>query len=236
MVRIWVRQTLDYDDARAFDAQLLPEFRAQVELWDALFEMPFRVFRSRVRAIARANLERVEGAEIADWDDIPDGALVLPCDDDDWFAPHAAAACGARGRRRRGRRALAASFLEIPMDWRHELGVWRAQVLGPRPKFVCATNNYALRKSDDSREELRSHMRAGRWVRAAAAGHDPRPARAAQPDESHARVADVARLEHGAAIGRATPCASCRATGACTRRPLPAELAWAQPYADQMGR
>ena len=233
MVRIWVRQTLDYDDAHAFDAQLLPEFRAQVELWDALFEMPFRVFRSRVRAIARANLERVEGAEVSDWDDIPEGALVLPCDDDDWFAPHAAAAVErAAGAGVAGVR-WQASFLEIPMDWRHELGVWRARVLGPRPKFVCATNNYALRKSDDSREELRSHMRAGRWVRAQPPGTIP--VLGERLSLMNRTLASQTSLGWNTAPrGRRNTMRKLPRYRRLYRRPLAAGLAWAQPYADQM--
>jgi hypothetical protein len=85
VVRIWVRATLDYDDERAFEAQLVDRFREQVALWDSVFVMPYRVFRARVRAIAPENLELVEGAVCSSWEEIPEGALVLPCDDDDWF-------------------------------------------------------------------------------------------------------------------------------------------------------
>ena len=123
MVHIWVRATLDYDDARAFEAELKPAFSGQVALWDATFTMPYRVFRGRVREIARENLALVEGARCSSWDEIPDGALVLPCDDDDWFHPDAArVAESAMGPSVAGVR-WTSSFLEVATNWRHPLGI-----------------------------------------------------------------------------------------------------------------
>src|SRR5438067_12798702 len=87
VMQIWVRATLDYDDEQRFTAALRPGFREQVALWDSVFEMPYRVYRARLRAIARENLARVEGAVVAAWEEIPGGTLVLPVDDDDWFRP-----------------------------------------------------------------------------------------------------------------------------------------------------
>jgi hypothetical protein len=49
VVHIWVRATLDYDDARAFAEQLKPGFREMVELWDATLTVSYREFRGRVR-------------------------------------------------------------------------------------------------------------------------------------------------------------------------------------------
>ena len=232
-VRIWVRTTLDYDDERAFSGQLRAEFREQVALWDGLFEMPFRVFRSRVRDIARENLERVEGAVVSDWDDIPDEALVLPCDDDDWFAPHAAAAlersAGADGPGAR----WPTSFLEIPIDWRHELGVWRARVLGPRPEFACATNNYALRKSGDVRELLADHVLASRWVRAQPVGTIP--VLGERLSLMNRTLASQTSLGwNRSPRGRRNTLRKLPRYRRLYRRPLPSGLAWAQPYADQM--
>jgi hypothetical protein len=232
VVRIWVRATLDYDDERAFQAGLRPEFREQVALWDSLFTMPYRVFRSRVRDVARANLERVESAVVCEWDDIPQGAPVLPCDDDDWFAPHAADSVAGALAAADGVR-WPSSFLEIPMDWRHHVGIWRARLLGPRPQFVCTTNNYALRKSQDSKPLLASHMAASRWV-------------LAQPPGSVAVLGERLSLMNrtlssqtslghmGAPISRGRLLRKLSAYRRLYARPLAADLAWAQPYADQM--
>ena len=62
----------------------------------------------------------------------------------------------------------------------------------------------------------------------------PVPRRAAQPDEPHARVADLARLERGADQHGAHLLRKLARYRRLYQRPLPAELAWAQPYADQM--
>jgi hypothetical protein len=64
--------------------------------WDATFTVPYRAFRSELRRIAHLNLSSVEGATCAAWDAIPDGALVAPVDDDDWFAPDLVTVLGAR--------------------------------------------------------------------------------------------------------------------------------------------
>jgi hypothetical protein len=78
MIYIWVRETTDWEDEQAFLAQLRPHLRQKVEAWNETFDMPFHTFRLRVREIARLNLSRVEGAERAEWDEIPQGGLVLP--------------------------------------------------------------------------------------------------------------------------------------------------------------
>jgi hypothetical protein len=234
VVRIWVRATLDYDDERAFMAQVQPGFRGQVELWDSVFEMPYRVFRSRVREIARENIARVEGAERSPWDEIPDGALVLPCDDDDWFRPDAARVAeaalgpGVAGLRWPGR------FLEVAINRRHQLGIWRARVQGPRPKYLCSTNSYALLASEESKELLAHHLEASRWVARQPAG------RVVLLDERlslmNRTLASQTSLGH-----RGIPISRRRLLRKLTRyrrlyeQPLTGELAWAKPYADRMG-
>ena len=232
MVHIWVRATLDYDDARAFEAELKPGFRGQVELWDATFTMPYRVFRGRVRAIARENLARVANARCSSWDQIPDGALVLPCDDDDWFRPDVAEVVmrsgGAGGVRWRS------SFLEVPMHWRHQLGIWRRHVQGPRPDFLCTTNNYALFKAPDARERMRNHLAASAWV-----GEQPPGAvpylreRLSLMNRTLASQTSLGR-HAGGAIGRRALLRKLDRYRRVYEAPLRGELAWAQPHADAM--
>lgn len=234
MVRIWVRATLDYDDEQAFMAKLRPAFREQVALWDSVFEMPYRVFRSRVREIARGNLARVEGATCSSWDDIPAGALVLPCDDDDWFHPDAArVAESAMGPGVAGVR-WTSSFLEVATNWRHQLGIWRARMQGPRPRYLCTTNNYALFASEENRELLTRHVRASRWVAAQPPGSVPLLGQ--RLSLMNRTLASQTSLGHlGVAISRRRLLRKLTRYRRLYERPLTGELAWAQPYAERMG-
>ena len=232
MVHIWVRATLDYDDARAFAEQLKPGFRAMVELWDATLTVPYREFRGRVRAIARENLAQVEGAACSAWEAIPAGALVLPCDDDDWFRPDAAAvaarAAGPSGVRWRS------SFLEVPMHWRHKLGIWRRHVQGPRPDFLCTTNNYALFKAPDAQERMRNHLVASAWVRERPPGEVPfLRERLSLMNRTIASQTSLGRFG-GGAISRTALLRKLRSYRRLYDAPLRDELAWAQPHADRM--
>jgi hypothetical protein len=87
VVAIWVRKPVPWDDEGAFRAQIPDAFRRKVDVWNGTFTMPYHVFRGEVRRIAELNQDAVRGAARLDWEEIPDGALVLPVDDDDWFAP-----------------------------------------------------------------------------------------------------------------------------------------------------
>jgi hypothetical protein len=232
VVHIWVRATLDYDDARAFADRLRPDFRAMVELWDTTFALPYRVFRGRLRAIARENLTHVEGAVCSPWEEIPDGALVLPCDDDDWFrsdaAVVAARSAGAGGVR------WQSSFLEVPTDWRHQLGIWRRHVQGPRPRFLCTTNNYGLRKTAATPELLRSHLAASAWVLAQPEGAVPFVRERLSLMNRTFASQTALRRRHGGPISRRALVRKLARYRRLYDTPLRDELAWAQPYADRM--
>jgi hypothetical protein len=233
VVRIWVRATLDYDDEHAFAADLRDDFREHVALWDSVFEMPYRVFRSRLRAIARENLEQIEGAQVSSWEDIPAGALVLPCDDDDWFRPDVAAVLERELRPGIAGVRWTSSFLEVPTDWRHHLGIWRRHVQGPRPLFLCTTNNYALFASQEAKDLLARHTQASLWV-------------GAQPDGTVPFLRDRLSLMNRTLASRTTlglfggPLSRRRLLRKLARyrrlylTPLRPDLAWAQPYADRM--
>jgi len=229
-----VRATLPFDDERAFQARLRPDRRESVERWDATFDMPWRIFRLRLREIARANLAEVEGAVCATWDEIPEGALVLPVDDDDWFRPDVATVVeravgpGVTGVRWRS------SFLEVPTDWRHQLGIWRRYVQGPRPDFLCTTNNYALFASEASKELLVSHLKASRWV-----GGQPRGSvpflRERLSLMNRTIASDTSLRPSRREIGARALRRKLRRYRRLYDQPLPPSLAWAQPYADRVG-
>lgn len=165
MIYIWVRETLDWTDERAFRAQLEDRFRPKVDLWDATFDMPYHVFRHRLKQIAELSLSRVEGAACAAWDAIPDGALVVPTDDDDWLAPDLAKALDAERDVATACLRWTSSFIEVPTSFGHWVDLVRRAIF-PRtpPKWVCSTNNYAMVKSEETQPLLRRHTRASEWV------------------------------------------------------------------------
>jgi hypothetical protein len=162
-VYIWIRKTVDWQDEAAFLAQCPVDLRPKVELWNTTFNVPFHLFRHRLRQIADLNHSRVEGAFRAGWDEIPDGSLVMPVDDDDWFAPGAARTLesevdpGAMGY------YWTAARIEVVIELPHRLYYLRRRLLpSTPPKWTCATNNYAIVKRPQAKE-LGNHMRASRW-------------------------------------------------------------------------
>lgn len=166
---ICIRETVDWADEAAFRAQLPPEYAPTIALWDATFNIPYHLFRHRLREIASANLSQVRGAHIAAWDDVPAGALVLPVDDDDWFAPDAVEVVQAARQPDRMLYRWPIEFLETPIDWMHAVALMGRRWFGTAPKWICSTNNYALIKTADATRLFRSHVAASHWVAANAA-------------------------------------------------------------------
>jgi len=165
-VYICVRKTVEWTDEAAFRAQLTPAFAPGVDLWNATFNIPFHLFRHRVREIARSNLEQVRGAILARWDEVPEWALVLPVDDDDWFAPDAAEFIQAARLPGRSLYHWDAIFLEVPMHIGHQFHVWKRRILHSPTKWICCTNNYAVVKTSETEPLFVSHLRASSWVNA----------------------------------------------------------------------
>jgi hypothetical protein len=94
VIHICVRQTLDWTDEALVDAQVIPKFRPKLLAWNATFDMPYHVFRQRLKAIAQSSLARVGGCVQTDLEAVPPGDVIVPVDDDDWFAPDLGAALG----------------------------------------------------------------------------------------------------------------------------------------------
>ena len=166
MTYIWVRATVPWDDAELARAQVRPDLRQRLDLWNETFNMPYQRFRQRVGEIADLNHSRVEGALRADWDQIPDGALVMPVDDDDWFAPDAARLLAtevvpsARGY------LWTSRWIEVPISAGHRFYLIRRRLLpASPPKWVCTTNNHAMPKDEEAREILGNHITASRWFK-----------------------------------------------------------------------
>ena len=233
MVFIWVRRTVDWSDEAAFRAQLAPDFRPVVDLWDATFSMPYHGFRHAVREIACESLAEVRGVTIsASWDAIPDGALVLPTDDDDWFAPHVAEVVVDALDGRPGVR-WKSSFVEVKIDAMHVIGsALRRALPGVGPKYLCTTNNYGLFKQPGFELRLERHTRASYWL---AEDHRRLPMVDRRLSTMNRTLASTTSLiRHGRAIDRPR---LLRKYGRYRRlygRRLHPDLAWAQPYVDRM--
>jgi hypothetical protein len=86
-VYIGVRTSIDWSDEASVPERVHPRFRCKLETWDETFALSYARFRSRLCAIARQNLAAVEEAEWGALEDAPPDALLVPVDDDDWFAP-----------------------------------------------------------------------------------------------------------------------------------------------------
>src|SRR5262249_10505011 len=111
-----------------------------------------------VRRIAESNLARVENAAVLPWDEIPDGALVAPVDDDDWFAPDLARALERAYDAQTLGYFWTSSFLEVPIDLGHRLGLLRRTLFpSTPPRWICTTNNYAVVKHRDAKPLLEKH-------------------------------------------------------------------------------
>ena len=159
---IWVRATIDWDDPERCREQLDPAFRAKAETWDATFSIPYCAFRAELRRIARLNLSRVRDAEVvAEWEVIPEEAVVLPVDDDDWFAPDTAEVLGAHESDATVAWRWPTRFLEVPITRGHALYLLRRKLLPFMPEhYFCSTNNYAVVKRPGAQQLAASHVQA----------------------------------------------------------------------------
>jgi hypothetical protein len=160
MIYIVIRKTLDWADEAAFRAQIPDNMRAGVELWNSTFNMPYHHYRCELKRIAQLNLARIQGAACVSQSEIPEGAVAVPVDDDDWFAPWLAQALersmgdhlGCSWHRR---------FLEVATTLPHRLGmIRRALFPNTRGRWFCITNNYAVVYGPRTADLLNSHTRA----------------------------------------------------------------------------
>jgi len=167
MIYIWLRATTAWEDEAVFNAQMPAGFDQKVSLWNRTFNIPYHLFRHRVRQIAQLNHAQVKRACFACWEDIPDGALVVPVDDDDWLAPTLCEALEGACRAGTEGYYWPSSFLEVPIDWRHDIGKAVRELLPFfGPKWFCNTNSYAMVKSESAKPLCTDHVRASAWFKA----------------------------------------------------------------------
>ena len=228
-IYLCVRRTLDWQDEAQVEANLIPSFLPKLRAWNATFDVPYHVFRHRLKQIAQMSLARVADALCAPPEAIPHGAIVAPVDDDDWFAPDLAerirevydpAAVGYRWTR---------GLIEVPVP------------AAPRPWYLfrrvkghtCATNNYAISNFADAGPLLLSHMQASRYF-----------------DEHHDRIKQMPavlgiqnrNLSSQTAMGWRRPSVTRdelvrsheRHRALYASLELPPGRGWARPYVDRM--
>ena len=230
MICIVVRQTTEWEDEAVVRAQLPEGFRYAVALWDATFLLPYHVFRRELTKIAQINLSRIAGAVCVPRTDVPAGAIVVPTDDDDWFAPGLATALEMAVDGNHVGYYWPSAFIEDPISLGHRLGLIRRAIF-PRtpPKWLCTTNNYAVTMSSAVGPLIDSHVNASGWFVANPGavkrldGHLSVMNRtlASQTSFWHVRSqADLLRKFHR--------------YHAVYRRPLAPELAWCEPFVAMM--
>jgi hypothetical protein len=238
VVYIWIRRTVAWErEDEALAAVTDPWIAEKARTWNATFNMSFQRFRLRVAQIAERNHAGVAGAIRAEWDDIPDGALVLPVDDDDWFAPDAAHRLEAVAREGPSAFLWRAEWVEVPLTLGHR---WHSFRRRHQPslldKFTCSTNNYAMIKSDEFKLLLDRHTQASRWFDEHLQVTPGPIARVA----GHLSVANRT-LASQTTLGLATNQISRRELmrkyrrhRRLYRRPVPGGVAWCRPYVDMM--
>ena len=157
MVYIKLRGTLDWGDRAAVEAGLIEKFRPKVETWNATFNIPYHEFRQRLKAIAQSSLKRVENARFATDDAVPPGALLVPVDDDDWFAPDLVERLGAETDRSIRAYSWIRHILEPERHRRRYKGLLKEALTR---KVIFATNNYALRAGPEIGLLIDHHIEA----------------------------------------------------------------------------
>lgn len=234
MLYLWVRATANWEDEGAFLAQLDPAFKPKVDLWNATFDIPYHRFRHEIRRIAQMNLARVESAAVLPWHEIPDGALVAPVDDDDWFAPNLARVLESANDAQAVGYFWTSSFVEVPINFGHRLGLLRRALFpSTSPRWICTTNNYAVVKRPDTRPLLEKHTVASERF----AGRDAARVRRIDQRLSVMNRTLASQTSLGflrPRIRRAELLRKLRRYRTLYTAPLVPELAWCQPYREMM--
>jgi len=242
MINVVVRRTTDWGNEAVFRAQLPENMRAGVAVWNATFDMPYHLFRRELKRIAEINLSRVQNARCLPLEEVPPGALAVPVDDDDWFSPDLARVLEAGFPSERSGGYWPSRFLEVPISFAHQVGLMlpgsfvtqlflirRAIFPSARPKWLCMTNNYAVRMGPETAPLLLSHVLATQWFLA----HPSAIQRIEQPLSLMNRsLASMTQL--WSRPSRALLLRKFRRYQTLYAKPPPAEVAWCEPYVAMM--
>ncbi|MDX1564249.1 MAG: hypothetical protein R3236_02530 [Phycisphaeraceae bacterium] len=233
---IVVRKTIDWKNAEAVERKLIEGFRPTLELWNRTFSIPYHLFRARLKHIAQENLSRVQRAVLAPLDRVPDGAIVVPVDDDDWFSEDLVARIREAYRDSvRGyyweRAVLEARPGRVFRKWFGKGS--RSFDQADHSRYTCGTNNYAVVNKEDWRNLALHHVQASRQFDAHGDRVQALPGMLGIQNRNLASQT-VLRGRHGL-IGRGRLLRRYRRYRQFYQRVhLPAALEWAQPYVQMM--
>ncbi len=236
MIYICIRQTLNWENETEFWSQLPTQFKPTIQVWNQSFNSPYHLFRQRVREISRINLSALPGAACVDWNDVPQGELVLPVDDDDWFAENVGTVLEKARDGQHHMYRWESSFLEVPIDFGHRLYLLKRRLFRTPPKFICTTNNYAVVKSHQSEPLFRSHIRASEWFHSHRKSVKELGTSLSIMNRTLASRTSLGmmRPESCKPIRKATLLRKYWQYRALYKRPLEMELAWCRPYVRMM--
>jgi hypothetical protein len=230
MIYIVVRRTTDWGDEATFRAQIPEGFGRMVEIWNATFEMPYHLFRRELKRIAQLNLSRIPGAVCVAREEVPEYAVVVPTDDDDWFSPRLAEVLEENIDGQHVGYYWPSKFIELPISVGHRLGLMRRAVFPrTRPKWLCTTNNYAVVMRPETVALIGSHIQASGWF-------------VAHPDAVKRLGAGLSVMNRSLASRTSLRSEPSRSTlvrkfhryQRLYRRALSPELSWCEPYVAMM--
>lgn len=230
MIHIVVRATLDWNDEAAFNAQIPAQVRPGVEAWKATFEMPYHIYRRELKRIAGHSLARVQDAACVPAQEVPRGALAVPVDDDDWFAPELGRVLQGHLAGGHAGYSWPSRFLEVPISTSHRLGLLARRILPQRPpRWLCTTNNYAVVYGPDTADLLHGHIRATNWFLA----HPQLVRRLEEPlslmNRTLASTTQLRSQPSPAVLRR-----KFHAYSTLYHQPPPVDLPWCAPYVEMM--
>jgi hypothetical protein len=230
-IHICVRATLDWRDEALVRAKILSRFRAKFDTWNATLTMPYHVYRQRVKEIAELSLARVAGARRSRFEDVPMGDVVVPVDDDDWFAPDLAV------RLAREQTEGITCFLWRQMVIERSKRIRKtylrlAALVGRGDRVICKTNTFAFVNAPERRAFLSPELASTHFL-AHPASVRRIPARLAVQNRHLGSQTTLRQRRPTVAPERLVELLAQQQARYRSWR-LPSDLQWARPYVDLM--
>jgi hypothetical protein len=232
-IHLFVRKTTDWSNEETFRSQLDPAFAPKVETWNKTFSMPYHVFRQELAAIAEWNHSALPCWKTTIWEEVPEGAIVVPTDDDDWFAPAAIECIGSNMGSRDDGCLWRQSVLEVPINFLHRVHLTARKILPfLKPKWLCSTNNYAFIKKSSS-INWSNHMQASKAFSSGTLKIADIPRYLSVHNRSLASITSMG-LGKNEITPREMRCKAMDYKKLYAKASLPEELSWAQPFVLRM--